>query len=604
MRAHNSEHRDFLPVLDVTALRHVAYVLDAILFYMRASNDCDIDRTTTGSNVWDDQDENENEDAEEDISTSIVMDTDSVDGDDLMRPSLGRRHSFFQRSDSTLCLGCPAPDPFNAPLAEALPLADQPHLLQPNARREELFGMPKRPITLPPNTQQQQPGGSGEGNVNLEVPPVRLSLSASIRNDELASGSSTSISNSTTSNVESVAMEIYQEDETSQDKTTVTTAAGTATSGVEISIPVSIYQDATKQQLHKTTTIVLNEKGEAISPIKEVNTVAAEQPKAGPSGEQSSSQSSKPPPPPPPAVGGSTTGDGGIGYYRKKHLFYIKAANSKYTAEESDDVDVDEISIISSDEPQDLSQSSIKIDVDTDQDHDELSESDSEDSRQIIKRQKLDDSAEPEPPTPSPTVVVVQQDATTAASSSTSSSSSSAIRPPIIVTRRKTVSIEGGTTAAHPPPPPPAPQAATAAAAAGGSGRSRCPLFPHTGTPLKHLLTLLLSLSLPSVGRLVYSCVVNGLDWWWWWWRAAAADYVLCHVRGHQQCIRRRRRRQWNVARQECDCARRTVNGELGFGLFSLVVGFEHVLIRRLSRRIVDTRSHCAARRVTCKDTL
>ncbi|EDS36155.1 hyperplastic discs protein [Culex quinquefasciatus] len=469
MRAHNSEHRDFLPVLDVTALRHVAYVLDAILFYMRASNDCDIDRTTTGSNVWDDQDENENEDAEEDISTSIVMDTDSVDGDDLMRPSLGRRHSFFQRSDSTLCLGCPAPDPFNAPLAEALPLADQPHLLQPNARREELFGMPKRPITLPPNTQQQQPGGSGEGNVNLEVPPVRLSLSASIRNDELASGSSTSISNSTTSNVESVAMEIYQEDETSQDKTTVTTAAGTATSGVEISIPVSIYQDATKQQLHKTTTIVLNEKGEAISPIKEVNTVAAEQPKAGPSGEQSSSQSSKPPPPPPPAVGGSTTGDGGIGYYRKKHLFYIKAANSKYTAEESDDVDVDEISIISSDEPQDLSQSSIKIDVDTDQDHDELSESDSEDSRQIIKRQKLDDSAEQEPPTPSPTVVVVQQDATTAASSSTSSSSSSAIRPPIIVTRRKTVSIEGGTTAAHPPPPPPAPQAATAAAAAGGS---------------------------------------------------------------------------------------------------------------------------------------
>ncbi|XP_038119608.1 E3 ubiquitin-protein ligase hyd isoform X6 [Culex quinquefasciatus] len=260
MRAHNSEHRDFLPVLDVTALRHVAYVLDAILFYMRASNDCDIDRTTTGSNVWDDQDENENEDAEEDISTSIVMDTDSVDGDDLMRPSLGRRHSFFQRSDSTLCLGCPAPDPFNAPLAEALPLADQPHLLQPNARREELFGMPKRPITLPPNTQQQQPGGSGEGNVNLEVPPVRLSLSASIRNDELASGSSTSISNSTTSNVETVAMEIYQEDETSQDKTTVTTAAGTATSGVEISIPVSIYQDATKQQLHKTTTIVLNEK--------------------------------------------------------------------------------------------------------------------------------------------------------------------------------------------------------------------------------------------------------------------------------------------------------------------------------------------------------
>lgn len=26
----------------------------------------------------------------------------------------GRAHNFFQRSDSTLCLGCPPPDPFNS----------------------------------------------------------------------------------------------------------------------------------------------------------------------------------------------------------------------------------------------------------------------------------------------------------------------------------------------------------------------------------------------------------------------------------------------------------------------------------------------------------
>ena len=26
----------------------------------------------------------------------------------------GRTHAFFQRSDSTLCLGCPPPDPFNS----------------------------------------------------------------------------------------------------------------------------------------------------------------------------------------------------------------------------------------------------------------------------------------------------------------------------------------------------------------------------------------------------------------------------------------------------------------------------------------------------------
>lgn len=54
----------------------------------------------------------------------------------------------FQRSESTLCLGCPPPDPFDTPMAEALPLANQPHLLQPNARREDLFGIPKQPVTL------------------------------------------------------------------------------------------------------------------------------------------------------------------------------------------------------------------------------------------------------------------------------------------------------------------------------------------------------------------------------------------------------------------------------------------------------------------------
>lgn len=84
----------------------------------------------------------------------------------------GRRHTFFQRSESTLCLGCPPPDPFNTPMCESLPLADQPHLLQPNARREDLFGIPKQPITIPSN-------GSEPPGVNspLELPPTMLGLS-------------------------------------------------------------------------------------------------------------------------------------------------------------------------------------------------------------------------------------------------------------------------------------------------------------------------------------------------------------------------------------------------------------------------------------------
>ena len=36
MRSHSNEHSDILPVVDVSALRHVAYVLDAYIFYLRA----------------------------------------------------------------------------------------------------------------------------------------------------------------------------------------------------------------------------------------------------------------------------------------------------------------------------------------------------------------------------------------------------------------------------------------------------------------------------------------------------------------------------------------------------------------------------------------
>lgn len=80
----------------------------------------------------------------------------------------GRKHPFLQRSDSTLCLGCPPLDPFDTIMSEALPLADQPHLLQPHSRREDLFGVPR-----------QSPGStaSGSGANVLEGLPTRLGLS-------------------------------------------------------------------------------------------------------------------------------------------------------------------------------------------------------------------------------------------------------------------------------------------------------------------------------------------------------------------------------------------------------------------------------------------
>ncbi|KAJ8966246.1 hypothetical protein NQ314_003661 [Rhamnusium bicolor] len=185
MRAHNSEHLDSLPILDVSALKHVAYVFDALIYFMRSGTsetaDSDMRREGLPLPPWNDQDENENEEAEEDIA--VAMETESLDDQDVsnlannisnsLNTSLqggtgkGRKHSFFQ---STLCLGCPPPDPFDTPMSEALPLADQPHLLQPNARREDLFGIPKQPVTLSST-------GSNSGNP-LESLPTKLSLSS------------------------------------------------------------------------------------------------------------------------------------------------------------------------------------------------------------------------------------------------------------------------------------------------------------------------------------------------------------------------------------------------------------------------------------------
>lgn len=81
------------------------------------------------------------------IDNDSVMDQDSVFCTSGIASAAnggkGRKNIFFQRSDSTLCLGCSPPDPFETPMIQALPLADQPHLLQPSSKKEDLFGFPK-----------------------------------------------------------------------------------------------------------------------------------------------------------------------------------------------------------------------------------------------------------------------------------------------------------------------------------------------------------------------------------------------------------------------------------------------------------------------------
>ncbi|UYV60139.1 UBR5 [Cordylochernes scorpioides] len=192
MRAHNNEHFDSLPILDVSSLKHIAYVFDALIYYMRSGldgSDAEVVRDGLASNPWLEQvsgrpcgllswptpqraqEENENDENEEDVSVAQPMDTDSADEDSHLTSSKGRKHPFFQRSDSTLFLGCPPPDPFSTPLAEALPLAEQPHLLQPNARREDLFGIPRQPVVTPSY------GSTSNYSNFFDVLPTRMGLS-------------------------------------------------------------------------------------------------------------------------------------------------------------------------------------------------------------------------------------------------------------------------------------------------------------------------------------------------------------------------------------------------------------------------------------------
>ncbi|XP_055848021.1 E3 ubiquitin-protein ligase hyd [Episyrphus balteatus] len=174
MRAHTSEHRDSLPVLDITALRHIAYVLDGIIFYMRNEYSDKLD-TNTENQSWE---TSTNEDAET-YSSLLIPDNSILDDEILGENTSDKKNHFFKRSDSTLSLGCCAPDPFSLPLEIALPLADKPHLLQTNSKREDLFS--NFPLPILTSTKSTSTSGISV----LEVPPLRLGLSSHNKQESL-----------------------------------------------------------------------------------------------------------------------------------------------------------------------------------------------------------------------------------------------------------------------------------------------------------------------------------------------------------------------------------------------------------------------------------
>lgn len=166
MRAHSSEHFDGLPSTDVASLKHIAYILDAYICYLRISEHQDT------SLPWFETDENNEEYIFYDALSNHRNTSIDAPHDDWR---LGKKHSFFQRSESTIFLGCTPPDPFNVPLHEALPLAEQPHLLQPFSRKEDLFGIPRQLVQLPPQLSSNH-GHPPFNHQPLDHLPIHLSL--------------------------------------------------------------------------------------------------------------------------------------------------------------------------------------------------------------------------------------------------------------------------------------------------------------------------------------------------------------------------------------------------------------------------------------------
>uniref|UniRef100_A0A8C7NHQ0 E3 ubiquitin-protein ligase UBR5 n=1 Tax=Oncorhynchus mykiss TaxID=8022 RepID=A0A8C7NHQ0_ONCMY len=186
MRSHNDEHSDVLPVLDVCSLKHVAYVFQALIYWIKAMNQ----QTTLDTTQMDrkrsreilelglENEDSEHENDEDTNQSSTLQDKE----DDTVPAEMGQNHPFFRRSDSMTFLGCIPPNPFEVPLAEAIPLADQPHLLQPNARKEDLFGRPSQGLYSSSYTASKGLAEAALDRSCMEILPTKMSYSANLKN--------------------------------------------------------------------------------------------------------------------------------------------------------------------------------------------------------------------------------------------------------------------------------------------------------------------------------------------------------------------------------------------------------------------------------------
>ena len=118
------EHGDQEPTVDVLSYKHLAYLVDAFIYYFRESGLNESSQLNKSN--W------------KEISDEPSLNTMGDAGNN--EEAVSSSHTFFQRSASTLCLSSLGPDPFQITIDDSLPLACRPQLLQPICRKEDLFG--------------------------------------------------------------------------------------------------------------------------------------------------------------------------------------------------------------------------------------------------------------------------------------------------------------------------------------------------------------------------------------------------------------------------------------------------------------------------------
>ena len=171
------EDRDSLPIIDLYGYEHVVYILDGLIYTLKNwPNVCSDDQsdsvllTSSPTNQL----------------TPLSSQPDKVqsEGVDHQMEKGGDRKSnqgirFFTRSESitfasavdeeevlrsnSQFFGTPASPVSSGPLQEAFPLAKQPHLLKPYAKKEHLFRSP-RPMFLEGADSNVNSGGTWTGD--------------------------------------------------------------------------------------------------------------------------------------------------------------------------------------------------------------------------------------------------------------------------------------------------------------------------------------------------------------------------------------------------------------------------------------------------------